>query len=134
MTVRPLAVLVASLALVGCGATTDSDAPEFQGAQAEVAEKVEELQSAGEGRAPEDICSEILARELVDSLEAGGTTCASEMEAAIDDADDFDLVVREVTVEGDTATARVQRGDEGPIATFEFVREENEWRASSLSS
>jgi hypothetical protein len=131
---RPLFAVVALLAVAGCGASQDSSIDKFQGADREVAQKVEDLQEAGEGRNPEDICSDILSSTLVQQLEAAGTTCRDEMDKAIEDADDFDLDVREVNVSGDTATARVQRGDDGPTATFEFVRENGQWRATSLSA
>ena len=56
------------------------------------------------------------------------------MQKAIEDADDFDLEVLEVNITGTTATARVRRGDDGPTETMEFTRENNEWRATALSS
>jgi hypothetical protein len=131
---RLLPVAVALIALVGCGGEQESDLDRFQGAEREVAQKVEDLQEAGEGRNAEDICSDILSRTVVDQLEAAGTTCRDEMEKAIEDADDFDLEVQDVTVNGEQATARVRRGDDGPTATFEFVREDGQWRATSLGS
>jgi hypothetical protein len=130
---RLVPVAVVLLALAGCGAEQDSSVDRFRGDQREVAQKVEDLQEAGEGRNPEDICSEILARVLVDQLEEAGTTCRDEMSDAIEDADDFDLDVLDVTVDGNQATARVRRGDDGPTATFEFTRENGQWRATSLS-
>ncbi len=130
---RLLVAMLALLALAGCGASEESSVERFQGQERAVAQKVEDLQEAGESRRPEDICSDILSRTLVDQLEAAGTTCADEMGKAIDDADDFALDVRDVTVTGEEATARVQRGDDGPTVTFEFVRENGQWRATSLS-
>ena len=131
---KPLLVAtIALLVLAGCGETEESSVERFQGQERAVAQKVEDLQEAGEGRRPEDICSDILSRTLVEQLEAAGTTCAEEMGKAIDDADDFALDVRDVTVTGEQATARVQRGDDGPTVTFEFVRENGQWRATSLS-
>jgi hypothetical protein len=129
---RAAAALVALLVLAGCGAAQESSEERFQGAEREVAAQVEELQEAGRGRKPEDICANILSRRLVQELEAAGTTCDEEMELAIEDADDFELDVREVTIRGSQATARVRRGEDGPIATFEFVRENGEWRATRL--
>ena len=98
-----------------------------------MAQKVEDLQEAGEGREPEEICSDILASCCVQQLEAAGVNCADEMEKAIDDADDYDLEVQEVTVSGSTATAEVRRGDDGPTETMEFTSEDDQWRATSLS-
>jgi len=127
------AVLVL-FALAGCTQAEPSSVEQFTGAEADVAQKIEDLEKDGRTNKPADICSDILAKELVDQLKAGGTSCETEMEKAIEDADDFDLEVLEVTVTGDTATARVRRGDDGPTETMEFKRENNEWRATSLSS
>jgi hypothetical protein len=131
---RLLPVVLALLVLAGCGAEQDSSVDDFQGPDREVAQKVEDLQEAGEGRNPEDICRDILSRTLVDQLEAAGTTCTAEMDKAIEDADDFDLQVLDVNVTGNEATARVRRGDDGPTTTFEFTREGGQWRATSLSA
>jgi hypothetical protein len=132
---KRLLVLIAVLALAGCGAQPEqSSVDKFPaGAQRDVAQKVEDLQQAGEDRKPEDICSQILSRTLVSQLEAAGAKCADEMEKAIDDADDFDLDVQKVEVDGNSATATVKRGDDGPTETMEFARENNQWRATSLS-
>ena len=131
---KRLPVLLAALALAGCGAETQqSSAEKFQGEERAVAQKVEDLQEAGEGREPEDICSNILASSLVQQLEAANVKCADEMEKAIDDADDFDLQVQDVTVSGSTASAEVRRGDDGPTETMEFTKENGQWRATSLS-
>jgi hypothetical protein len=131
---KRLAAMLAALALAGCGAEQEqSSAEKFEGEERAVAQKVEDLQEAGEGRKPEDICSEILADSLVQQLEAAGVDCADEMEKAIDDADDYSLDVQDVTVSGSTATATVRRGDDGPTETMEFTKENGQWRATSLS-
>ena len=55
------------------------------------------------------------------------------MSKAIDDADDYELDVRKVTISGSTATVSVQRGEDGPTQEMEFTREGGDWRATSLS-
>ena len=127
--------LIAALALAGCGAQAEqsSSAERFKGDERAVAQKVEDLQEAGESRKPEDICSEILSNALVQQLEAAGVDCADEMEKAIDDADDYDLDVQKVTISGSTATVSVRRGDDGPTETMEFTKENGQWRATALS-
>ena len=55
------------------------------------------------------------------------------MKKAIEDADDYELDVSDVTVTGSTATATVKRGDDGATQTMEFTREGSDWRATSLS-
>ena len=130
---RRLAILPLLL-LAGCGASTQPSSVErFRGEERAVAQKVEDLQEAGERRRPEDICSQILARSLVAQLEAAGADCAQEMTKAIEDADDFELDVREVEIDGSTATVTVRRGDDGPTETMEFQQEGGQWRATSLS-
>jgi hypothetical protein len=127
-------VILPLLLLAGCGASTQPSSVErFRGEERAVAQKIEDLQQAGERQEPETICNEILARSLVQQLEAAGTTCQQEMQKAIEDADDYDLDVRDVNVEGSTATATVRRGDDGPTETMEFTQEGGQWRATSLS-
>jgi hypothetical protein len=134
---KPLVAILGVLVLAGCGAAQEesSSVEKFKsGDERVVAQKIEDLQEAGSRRDPEKICAEILARSLVQELEAAGASCTDEMKKAIEDADDYALDVREVTVSGSTATATVRRGDDGPTETMEFTREGGDWRATSLSS
>ena len=129
-----LASLVILLALAGCGAQSEpSSVDEFQGAEREVAQKVEDFQDEGRRGNAEDICADIVATSLVDRLEASGADCAQEMQKAIEDADDFELDVLDVSVTGETASARVRQGDGGPTATMEFTREKGQWRATTIA-
>jgi outer membrane PBP1 activator LpoA protein len=128
-------IIASLLVFAGCGAETQqSSVDTFQGEEREVAQLVEDLEEAGESREPENICADILAARLVDELEAAGADCPDEMRKAIDDADDFDLEVLEVDVNGSSATARVRRGEDGPTETMQFTQERGEWRATALSS
>src|SRR5262245_22346219 len=123
------------VALVGCGAhASTSSVDKFTDKdQKAVAQQVEDLASAGKRNKPDDICSNILSQELVSQLDAAGTDCATEMQKAIEDANEFDLTVEKVTVNGNNATAEVKQGDSGPTETMEFTREKDSWRATSLS-
>jgi hypothetical protein len=126
------AVLLALAALAsGCGAA-GSSANNFDGEQHDVAAKVEQLQSAGETGDAKEICDEVLAKQLRDEIQEAGSNCERELDRAIKDADDFDLDVEKVTVTGNTATAQVKERD--GVRAFEFVREGNDWRATSLGS
>jgi hypothetical protein len=130
---RRLAI-IPLLLLAGCGASTQPSSVEnFKGDERAVAQKVEDLQKAGEGRDPETICGEILARSLVQQLEAAGSNCTQEMEKAIEDADDYALDVTDVSISGSSATATVRRGEDGTTETMEFTQEGGQWRATSLS-
>ena len=113
-----------------------SSAGDFEGEQKKVADQVEKLQTAGETGDPKVICDEVLATSLREQIQAAGSTCEQELDKAIQDADDFDLDVEAVTIDGDTATAKVKGRDGGKdqVRDFEFVREGSDWRATSLGS
>ena len=137
MVVRLLtpALAVVALAVAGCTSSSGSDSSaKFTGTEREVAQVVADLQKDGERKDAQKICSDILARSLVDRLGDAGTSCAQEMDKAIADADDFDLSVQKVTVNGSSATAVVRRGDDGPTATFRFVREGGKWKATDFGT
>ena len=127
--------LVLAALAAGCGASTSS-AGDFEGEERRVADVVEKLQSAGETGDAAEICDEVLARQLRDEMQAAGANCEQELDKAIKDADDFELEVEDVTISGDTATAKVRGQDQGEerVRDFEFVREGNGWRATSLGS
>jgi cytochrome P450 len=127
--------LVLAALAAGCGASASS-AGDFEGEEKRVAEVVEKLQSAGETGDAAEICQEVLASDLREEMRAAGANCEQELDKAIEDADDFELEVEDVTVSGDTATAKVRGRDGGEerVRDFEFVREEGGWRATSLGS
>ncbi|HET8758989.1 MAG TPA: hypothetical protein VFM58_23435 [Solirubrobacteraceae bacterium] len=130
-----LALLLAGLLVAGCGTNqSPSSADKFSDPdQKAVAEKVEDLETAGRRGQADDICTNILAKTLVSQLDAAGTDCATEMQKAIDDATQFNLEVEKVTVDGSDATAEVKQGDDGPTETMTFTKENGDWRATALS-
>jgi hypothetical protein len=127
-------VLIAALGAAGCTSSTGSASGKFSGQQAQVAQVVSDLAKDGQRKDAQKICTEILARELVDKLDQAGTSCGQEMDKAIADADDFDLSVQKVTIQGSSATAVVRRGKHGPTATFRFVREGGKWKATDFGT
>jgi hypothetical protein len=127
--------LVLALLAAGCAGSSSGTA-EFEGEQQRVADVVEKLQSAGETGDAKEICEQVLAKSLADQIKAAGSTCEQEMDKAIKDADDFDLEVESVTVNGNSATAKVKGRDRGAdrVRTFEFEKEGPNWRATNLGA
>jgi hypothetical protein len=131
-----LLLLVTLVALAGC-AQAPTSAKDFKGAEADVAQTIEDLQSDAQSRKPGEICSKVLSRELADKLKSAGSDCTSEMEKVTSDADDFELEVTDVTITGSTATAKVKarRGaKKNAETTFSLVREDGDWRLSDLGA
>ena len=124
--------LVLLLALAGCGGTNDS-AGDFEGAEQDVAEAVEDLEEAGQEDEPGRICQALLAKAVVESIESAGGDCVKAVDKALDQADTFALTVESVEVKGNAATARVETGiDEEKVETIELVREGDAWKVSKL--
>ncbi len=126
---RRVLVLLAILALAGCGATASS-AGDFEGEEARVAETVEDVQAAGAADETQRLCDELFARALVERLQSGGGDCRQEVGTALDDTDAFELTVQDVTIQGATARARVE--GENRTRTVTLVREGGRWRISEL--
>jgi outer membrane PBP1 activator LpoA protein len=126
-----------ALALGGCTSTQQSSSTgKFKGDEKAVAQVVEDLQSAGQSKDAQKVCSNVLAANLVEELKAGGGNCVDEIDKAITDADDYDLEVAGVTVNGAKATAQVRagKGKDRRTLTFEFAKERGGWRATSLGA
>jgi hypothetical protein len=132
---RPLPLLLAAV-IAGCGQAASS-ASDFKGTEKDVADTVEQLQSAAQNRKPEQICSDVLSRELADRLKTGGSDCVDTMEKLTGDADDYELDVTDVTITGTTATALVKsrRGKrKDATTTYALAREDGKWRLTNLGS
>jgi hypothetical protein len=132
---RPLPLLLAAT-IAGCG-QAPSSAGDFKGAEKAVADTIEQLQTAAQNRKPEDICSEVLARGLVERLKSSGNDCVDEMEKITGDADDFELDVTKVAITGTTASATVKAlrgGRDNAVTTFALEREDGKWRLTDFGS
>jgi hypothetical protein len=130
-----LATVSFCLAVSACGTAPAKQEGKFKNTdQAAIAKLVDDLASAGRAGNAKKICTDILAKQLVDELKSAGGDCETEMDRAISDAQDFDLRVKDVKVTGTTATAQVSQGETTNVATFAFVKEKAGWRASALGS
>jgi hypothetical protein len=132
---RVALALLLTAAIAGCGTQSQSSSVDkFKNPDAKaVAQQIEDLESAGKRGKADDICADILAKSLVTQLDSAGTSCSTEIKKAIDDANEFNLTVEKVTVNGTTATAEVKQGDKGPTERMQFTKEGGQWRATSLS-
>jgi hypothetical protein len=135
--------VITAVAVAGCGPRSTADSSsKFKGEQRLVANTIEDLQDAGQRREASTICSELLAADLVRKIRraAGGgrRTCAQGLKTSLDDADDFELTVKRVTISGKTASAVVVSGASGSkdrrTDTVRLVKEGRpaRWRVADL--
>ena len=130
---RLLVIALLVVALAGCGGSSSDSATDFEGAEQQVAETIEDLEEAGQDDEPRTICSTLLSRELVQQIESRGDDCAAVIDRALSQTDTFALTVESVRVTGETARARVETGvDEEETEVVELVREGGAWKISGL--
>lgn len=128
-------LLAVTAVLAGCGGP-GGGAGDFEGAEADVAEAIEDLRTSGtrQESAPE-ICRNLLTTRLQQRLTADGSTCAQEIRQAIADADLFDVRATDIEVNGNRAVAQVESvaGDTRAEATLHLARERGDWRLDDIS-
>jgi hypothetical protein len=132
------AVPLAVLALAGCGQTaqTDDGVDDFKGEDKAVAQVIADLADNGRSNEPGKICDDLISKGLSQRISSAGAKCATEMRKAIEDADGFDLTVKDVEVNGTQATAEVEGTDRGKkiTQTFTLRREGDDWKIEKFAT
>lgn len=132
-----LAICLLALALAACGGAAPSNsAEEFSGAERAVAAAVENVEDAARENDPGRLCTRLLSEKLLATLKEQGTNCTTAVREAFNDASSTDLTVEEVTISGDTATAKVTSGSGSneKTDTLQLEKAGTGWRISSLQS
>jgi Putative lumazine-binding len=130
-------LLTLPLALGACGQSTKDSAGDFKGDQKAVAQTVEDLQTAGRKSETSKICDDLLAPALVAKIKtASNGACPDVLKDALSDADSFELQVKKVTVNGNTATAVVESdgGDKKRTDTLQLTKVGNAWKIATLGA
>jgi hypothetical protein len=132
------AAALAALALIatGCttaGSTSSSSTGNFKGEQKLVANTIDDLSTAASKRNQGQICSTLLASDIVDRLDARGG-CTKLINRALKDADTYDISVRSIQINGDKATAQVTSkvGNKDRPGTLQLVKQDGRWKVSSF--
>lgn len=132
-----LTVCLAALLLSSCGSSTPRDSAEqFSGADKAVAAAVEGVEEAAREDDAERLCTRLLSEKLLATLEQQGTNCTTAVREAFKDASSKDLTVDDVTISGDTATAKVTSGsgNNEKTDTLQLERAGSAWKIASLRS
>jgi hypothetical protein len=129
--VRSLALLVAgALALAACGGgkeRSDSD---------RVRDTLGAFAQASAQHDYQRVCGDLLAKPVLDAVRKAGLSCEQTMKAAMDGVKDPKLEVRQVTVNGTKATAKVHTtaaGQQPSDDTVALVKEGGDWKIGSLA-
>jgi hypothetical protein len=133
----PLAALLLALALAGCGASsTANNAKDFKGDQKAVAQTIDDFGKAVRDNDQKTICTDLLARALVQRLDASRQKCTGAISDQLDAAGDTKLDVKTISVTGNRATASVVSKVDGKdrTQTLTLVNESGRWRLSGLSA
>jgi hypothetical protein len=134
-----LAALLCTVALTlsACGQTAKNSAADFKGDQKAVAQAVEDLQTASRKGDEAKICNQLLAPALVTKIKtASNGTCETVLKTALQDVDSYELQVKKVTINGNTATATVtsDTGKKTRTDTLTLVKAGNAWKVATLGS
>jgi hypothetical protein len=125
---RPVLLVIAACALVGCGDGGPSDEEQIRSTLAA-------FQRATADRDYAALCERILAPKLIDTVKQIGLPCEVALEKGFEDVRDPRLTVGSITVAEDSATAQVRTTAAGQTPsedTVELVRVGEGWRIASL--
>jgi len=133
-----VAICVIAVALGGCGGASSSDsAKDFKGEERSVARAIEAIETAARDDDAAKVCKQLLSDSLLAALEKKGTNCTTGVNEGFDDADSVDLEVDDVTISGQTATAKVVSGRAGTAKKTDVLKLERDgatWKVSSLGT
>jgi hypothetical protein len=113
-------------AAIGCTSTAQDTSGDFKGTEKDVADAIEDLQTAAQDDKPARVCRDLLSARLTRQL---GDRCERTIATAFDDSDTFDLSVKSIRVTADRARARVTTGrDADQEELLVLVRDRGKWR------
>jgi hypothetical protein len=81
------------------------------------------------------VCADLLAKAVIDSVRRAGLSCESAMKTALQGVESPKLEVRQVTVKGNRASAKVHTtaaNQQASDDTVALVREGQEWKIGAL--
>jgi hypothetical protein len=133
----PLALCLVALALTGCGSAAPRDsAGEFSGEKRAVAAAVEAVEKAARENDTKRLCTQLLTDQLVAAVKRAGTDCVTAVRDSFKDASSKELTVDDVSIRGDTATAKVTSGtgSDEKTDTLQLLKTGADWRISALVS
>jgi hypothetical protein len=127
---RPLLLVIAACALVGCGDSGPSD-------EEQIRSTLTQFQRATAARDYQALCNGILAPKLVETVKQIGLPCEVALQKGFEGVRDPRLTVGAITVKDESATAQVRSSAAGQAPsedTVDLVRVDDSWRIASLGA
>lgn len=121
-----LGALALAAAGAGCGRSDEQ----------KVRDTLATFQRATAAKDYDELCSKVLAKQLVDRLSAVGLPCEVALQRGLASVSSPRLTVQRVRVRGDVALAQVRTSATGQppsIDTIRLVRQGDDWRVATLS-
>jgi hypothetical protein len=131
----PLALCLVTVAVSGCGAAAPRDsAEEFSGEKRAVAAAIEAMETAARDNDTKRLCRRLLTPRLQAAVKEAGTDCVTAIRDSFKDAGSKDLTVDDVSISGNTATAKVisGAGSDEKTDTLKLEKIGADWRVASL--
>jgi hypothetical protein len=124
---RGFSLMCVAYVVAGCGAS----------ASQQVQAKVEQFAHATAKRDYHQLCTQVLAPNLISHLAAAGLSCDQAMKAFVSSVQDPTISVSKVSVHGNSASAVVLAAASGQTAAIEsiqLVQTSDGWRLASLAA
>jgi hypothetical protein len=128
---RLLTGILLAAAFAGCGAQGGGGG-NFEGEEQRDADAVADFQTAAQEDDPRKICGALLDDALVKRLNEQPGGCERVVGKALDQADNYQLDVKDVAIRGTTATVRVEAGTKDEQERLTLVKRGKDWQISSL--
>jgi Domain of unknown function (DUF4878) len=129
-------LLCGALALAACGGGDGAGA----GPKRSEAERVRDTLSAfAQASAEHDyrrVCADLLAKPVIDSVRKAGLSCESAMKTALEGVEAPKLEVRQITIKGNRASAKVHTtaaNQQASDDTVALVKEGEDWKIGALA-
>ncbi|MET0600545.1 MAG: hypothetical protein ABW167_01005 [Baekduia sp.] len=133
-----IALSALALAVAGCGA--DEEGGGGGGgvpAEQQVREVVARFGVATRAKDYQQICDQLLSKELVDKIEGIGLPCESAVQRGLGGVRNPTLAINEVSISGSRALVSIHTTAAGEAPSddaLQVVREDGEWKIASLAA
>ena len=128
-----LAITAVFITLGATGALDETNKGDFKGSEREVAVLVDRLENAFDDNDGALVCNELFTPEWASLVASGaGKSCEEFVRETDKDKVQADLIIKDLAVTGDRATAKIE--EDGDEQDWTFQRVNGAWKVSNISA